>query len=68
MGRGNCDLRYELEAVNPRKRERNEMEAVKGKREQLAAGYATLDQASTEPYSDKERRGLDRAIIYPTRD
>jgi len=36
-------------------------------RDSLAAGYTTLDQASTEPYEQKERRGLGRDANYSTR-
>lgn len=42
-------------------------EPVKGARDQFAAGYATLDQAETGPYTRKERRGLAPGVNYTTR-
>jgi hypothetical protein len=63
--RCNHDLRFEADPQ--RETERRMPKAVKGDREQLAAGYATLDQASTEPYSEKERRGTFRDANYSRR-
>ena len=63
--RCNHDLRFEAEPQ--RETERRMPEAVKGQREQLVAGYATLDQAETGEYSRKERRGLGRDANYPRR-
>lgn len=63
----NHDLRFEVEPQNKRGEESRTQEAVKGNRAQLEAGYATLDQASTDPYSSKERRGLSRDANYPRR-
>lgn len=63
----NNDLRFEVEPQNKKGEESRKQEAVTGNRAQLEAGYATLDQASTEPYSSKERRGLSRDANYPRR-
>jgi len=67
MGRGNCDLKIEVEAQNPRKRERTMYEAPSGDREQFAAGYASLDQSSQDEFGKKERRGLAPDANYPRR-
>jgi hypothetical protein len=67
MGRGNCDLKIEVEAQNPRKRERTMYEAPGGDREQFAAGHASLDQADQSEFSKKERRGLSRDVLYTRR-
>lgn len=67
MRDGCSDLKIELDPQNKRGTERRMPEAVKGDRAQLEAGYATLDQASTAPYSSKERRGLSRDANYPRR-
>lgn len=61
----NHDLKIEVEPQ--RKAERRMPDPVKGEREQLAAGYATLDQAETGEYSRKERRGISRDANYPRR-
>lgn len=63
--RCNHDLRFTAESQ--RETERRMPEPVKGEREQLAAGYATLDQADTGEYSNKERRGTFRDANYPRR-
>lgn len=63
----NDDLKIEVEAQNKRGTDRRMPEAVRGEREQLAAGYVTLDQAETGPYTSKERRGLSRDANYPRR-
>jgi hypothetical protein len=66
--RGRCNHDLIIEAPLNGKPEPSRMpDSVKGDREQLAAGYATLDQASTGEYSDKERRGLSRDANYPRR-
>lgn len=61
----NNDLRFKAEVQ--REETRRMPDPVKGKREQLAAGYATLDQADTGEYSSKERRGMFRDANYPRR-
>lgn len=63
----NGDLRYKLEAQNPRKREREQAEASHGDRQMAGRGYTTLDQASTEPYSRMERKTLSPDANYKTR-
>ncbi len=67
MGRGNGDLKIEVEAQNSRKRERTMYEAPGSDREDLAAGYASLDQADQSEFSRKERRGLSRDVLYTRR-
>ena len=67
MGRGNCDLKIEVEAQNSRKRERTMYEAPSSDRDDLAAGYASLDQADQDEYGKKERRGLSRDVLYTRR-
>lgn len=68
MPRGdNCDVRFVVGAQRPDDNKATWPEAVKGDRAQLEAGYATLDQASTDPYGPKERRGLTRDANYPRR-
>ena len=67
MGRGNGDLKTELEAQSTRKRERTMYEAPGSERENLAAGYASLDQADQSEFSKKERRGLSRDVLYTRR-
>lgn len=64
---GNHDLRFETEPQNSRGTERRMPERPTSDRDQLAAGYASLDQADTGPYSDKERRGLSRDANFPRR-
>lgn len=64
---GNGDLRFKLEPQNARKRERDQFEASRGERNYSAKGYTTLDQASNEPYSRKERETLSPDANYPTR-
>lgn len=63
----NGDLRFSPGAQHPEDDEPRLQKPVKGDREQLEAGYATLDQASTDPYGPKERRGLSRDANYPRR-
>jgi hypothetical protein len=65
--RGNHDLCDKLEVQNPAKDERRQYEASHGSRQMLERGYTTLDQASTEPYSSKERKGLGTPANFPTR-
>lgn len=67
MGNGNCDLRYKLEAQNPRERKRDQYEASHGDRELMGRGYTTLDQASNEPYGRMERKTLNPDANYKTR-
>lgn len=62
---GCSDLKSEVELV--RDPERRMPEPVKGAREQLAAGYTTLDQASKDPWGSKERKGLSRDANHPRR-
>lgn len=61
------DLKIEVDPQSKRDGDRRMPEAVKGAKAQMEAGYTTLDQASTGPYSDKERRGLSREADYPRR-
>jgi hypothetical protein len=63
--RCNHDLKVQVD-LN-REVERRMPDPVKGQREQLAAGYTTLDQADTGEYSTKERRGLSRDANFPRR-
>lgn len=63
--RCNHDLKIEVDAQQPVTR--RQQAAVKGDREQLAAGYATLDQAENGEYASKERRGISRDANYPRR-
>ena len=65
--RDRCNHDLKIEVDPQRSTERRMPEAVKGDRAQLEAGYATLDQAETGPYSAKERRGLSRDANYPRR-
>jgi hypothetical protein len=68
MGRGSDDdLKIEVEPQNKRGTERRSCAPVKGDRAMLEAGYSTLDHASTEPYSSKERRGLSRDANFARR-
>ncbi len=62
----NNDLR--IKADFQRAEDKRRMpEPVKGQRDMLEAGYATLDQADTGEYNKKERRGLARDANYPRR-
>lgn len=63
----NTDLKIEVEAQNPRKRERTQYEAVKGTKAAFAHGYGTLDQASNGEYGSAERMGLSRNANYRKR-
>lgn len=63
--RCNHDLRFKAESQ--REDNRRMPDPVKGQREQLAAGYTTLDQAETGEFSSKERRGTFRDANYPRR-
>ena len=63
----NHDRRVKSEPNHGRSDERRQQQPVKPGRDSLAAGYTTLDQASTEPYEQKERRGLGRDANYSTR-
>lgn len=57
---GNYDLRTLAEPNHGRRDVRRQQEAVKTDRASLAAGYTTIDQAETGPYSMREREGLGR--------
>lgn len=63
----NTDLKIELEAQNPRKREREQHEAVKGTKAAFAAGYGTLDKADNSPYGRAERQGMSPSANYRKR-
>lgn len=63
----NNDLRFAPGVQREGDLDAPQQKPVKGDRAQLEAGYATLDQASTEPYSSKERRGTYRDANYPRR-
>lgn len=68
MTRGlNDDLKIEVEPQNDRNTARRFPEPVKGDRASLEAGYTTLQQASTDTYGTKERRGLARDANLPRR-
>lgn len=68
MSRGlNDDLKIEVEPQNERGTACRSCEPVKGDRAALEAGYTTLSQASTDPYSSKERRGIARDANYARR-
>lgn len=68
MTRGlNDDLKIEVEPQNDRGSERPFPKSVKDGKDAALAGYTTLDQASHEEYSAKERRGLARDANYPRR-
>lgn len=54
---GNFDLKIEVEPQNPQKRKRDQAEFPTSVKEYAATGFRCLDHASTEPYSNKERRG-----------
>lgn len=61
------DLKIELEPQTEKYSPDRFPKPVKGGMASAEAGYTTLDQASTDPYSDKERRGLSRAANYARR-
>jgi hypothetical protein len=65
--RDRCNHDLKIEVPAQREDTRRMPDPVKGQREQLAAGYATLDQADTGEYSTKERRGLSRDANFPRR-
>jgi hypothetical protein len=68
MSRGlGDDLKIEVEPQNKRGTECRYCDPVKGDRAAFEAGYTTLSQASTEPYSSKERRGLARDANFARR-
>lgn len=67
MRDGCCDVRFVVGAQRPDDDKTTWPEKVTGGRAQLEAGYATLDQASTDPYGPKERRGLTRDANYSRR-
>lgn len=68
MTRGlNDDLKIEVEPQNKRNTDRSFPDPVKGDRASLEAGYTTLEQAPTDPYSKKERRGLARDANFARR-
>ncbi|MEN6302257.1 MAG: hypothetical protein ABFD96_05990 [Armatimonadia bacterium] len=65
--RCNHDLRIKVD-LNGAEEKRRMPEPVKGQRDMLEAGYATLDQAETSgDFISKERRGLARDANYPRR-
>jgi hypothetical protein len=63
----NGDLKIELEPQNPRKREREHAEFPKTVDAFTHQGFRCLDYASTEPYSNKERKGLSPNANMPKR-
>ncbi|HNX05006.1 MAG TPA: hypothetical protein PKI32_05865 [Opitutales bacterium] len=68
MTRGlNDDLKIEVEPQNKRGTDRSFPDKVEGDRASLAAGYTTLSQADTDPYSSKERRGIARDANFARR-
>lgn len=65
--RCNHDLKIEVEPQRAEEKRRMP-EPVRGQRDMLEAGYATLDQAETSgDFIRKERRGLARDANYPRR-
>lgn len=67
MTRGlNDDLKIELEPQTEKYSADRFPKPVKGKDAGLA-GYTTLDQASTDEYGNKERRGLSRDANFARR-
>lgn len=64
----NFDLKTKLEPQNPRKAERLQTGHPGYGDEMAAAGYATLDHASSgDGYGNKERRGLAPDANYAKR-
>jgi hypothetical protein len=55
---GNHDLRTLTEPNHGRREDRRQQQAVKSGSASLAAGYTTIDQAETGPFSMREREGL----------
>lgn len=65
MRGSNGDNRIKLEPQRPQATDMGK--AVTGQREQLAAGYHTLDRAPVGDYTHKERKGLAPDANYPRR-
>lgn len=64
---GNGDLKVDAEPNGGRDMSGRSYEPSHGARALLERGYTTLDQASREPYSSKERRGLSPDANFPRR-
>lgn len=69
MTRGlNDDLKIEVEPQKEKYSADRFPKPVKDGMDAAHAGYTTLDQASTDPYANKERRGTYvRDVTFPRR-
>lgn len=64
---GNGDLKVEVDRNGEPDKTGRDYQPSQGARQLLERGYTTLDAASREPFSSKERSGLSRDANYPRR-